>query len=332
MSKLQTKELRMFKPFAANIIPNRILPIFSYLKFDGGTVTKSNMESFVSMKTTSEGSFLLDENVLMSFIDDIESDTIDVDIKGKSAMLSDGKEKMKCPAEDVINFPAIANGAGETLNFPSTILEQIKIASNFTLEVSNSPYTQCVFVGKGLVAATSGFIAYTKKVEGDLPDIVIEKNAVSSIKNFDHLEFSQADNYQFFKNGIFKFGFSKTETAFVNMLPFSQVPHEGGEVSIDKNEIIKFCDKCTSACQGRPLSVSIEDGKLTMTDSAYEIDYEKPLSAKLPDFVFNPVFMSKLLKSVPDTMVTFLKSGNKCYVTGDSGFVSLIMEMLKITN
>lgn len=327
--KLQTKELRMFKPFAANITPNRVLPIFSYLKFENGTITKSNMESFVTMKATVTGSFLLDEKILMSFVDAVDSEEINVEIKGKSAILSCGKERMQSPTDDIVNYPIITNGVSESTTLTPEIMEQLKVASNFTRESDNTPYTQCIFVGKGIVAATSGFIAYIKKVTEDLPEIIINKDVVSSIKNFDHLEFSQNETYQFYKNGIFKFGFAKTEAAFVNMLPFSIIP-EGEEYSIDKNEVIKFCDTCVNSCQGRPVYVSIENDKLNMDDKAYEINYEKVLSSKLPEFVFNPVFMSKLLKSIPDTLVTFNRAGAKCYITGDSGFVSIIMEMQKV--
>ena len=63
-----------------------------------------------------------------------------------------------------------------------------------------------------------------------------------------------------------------------------------------------------------------------MVDADFGNDSEKILPASLPDFSFNPVFMSKLLKSLPEDELNFIKEGNKFFVIGESGFVSIIME------
>lgn len=327
--KLNTNELKAFKSVASAITPNKILPILSYLKFDNGTITKNNLESFVTMNAQVDGCFLLDEKVLMSFVDSVDCKEIDVKIEGKTATLSNGKEKMKCPTGDVINFPVSSNGVHDATPLDEEVLEQIKIASKFTMERDNLPLAQCVFVGNGLVAASSGYTAYTKLVDKDLPIIVIGKEAATAISGFSQAEFSENETYQFYKKDVYRFGFAKTEVKFLDMKPFSIVP-EGEKIAIDKQEIIRFCDACVNSSKSILVFASIEGDRMVMNDAAYEINYEKPLSVKLPEFTFNPAYMSKLLKSLPDSTVYFTKGIDKFFITGDSGFVSLIMEMQKI--
>lgn len=323
--KLQTKQLKKFKSIAGSMTQNKLLPILSYLKFDKGEITKNNLESFMVMNAEFEGSCLIDEKILYSFIESTNAEEIDVAIKDKSVIISHGKEKMISPTEPVINFPISSISEGKEIELSYDVIRAINVASNFTME-GVMPYSQCVFVGKGLIAATTGYIAYTEKVDKELPEIVIEKNAATLIKNFESVLFSQNDRCQFYSNHVFKFGFIKKETKFLDMNPFAIVPDEES-VEINKSEIIKFCDTCINSTTGRIVVANIVEDKLSMADGGFGIEYEKPLSVKLPNFTFNPTTMSKMLKSIPDEKVNFIRSKDKNYVTGDSGFVALIMEM-----
>jgi hypothetical protein len=324
--KLLTKQLKTFDSVAGSMPQNRILPILSYLKFEDGYITKNNLESFVIMEADFKGRCLIDEKILMSFVNSTNADEIDVKVDGTSIILSHGKEKMVSPTDDIINFPESKLSETEEIEIDSDVIRAIKTAANFTIERENTPYASCVFLGKGLVAATTGFVAYTEKAPDSIPEIILEKNAISVIKNFTTISFSQSDSYQFFTNHIFKFGFIKKDTKHINMLPFSKVPEEE-KVLVDKKEIIKFCDACVSSCQSPVITANIKMDKLIMEDAAYGIKYEKPISVILKDFSFNPALMGKLLKSVPDEQVYFIRGDKKYYVTGASGFVSLIMEI-----
>lgn len=325
--KLQTKQLKTFNSIAGAMKQNNLLPILSYLKFEDGYITKNNLESFVTMEADFTGKCLIDEKILMSFVDSVKAETIDVKIGEKSVILSNGKEKVTSPTDNLINFPKNDETDEKEIEITSEVIRAVKIASNFTMDRDDLPFTSCVFVGNGIVSASSGFIAYVENSDKDLPEIVVDKLAASAIRNFDSVMYSENKSYQFYTNHIFKFGFIKKDTKFLNMKQWSAVPKDLKSVSINKTELVGFCEFCIKATVGRVVVASISNGKLVMKDSAYEIDYEKPLSVQLEDFTFNPVYMGKLLKSVPDEMVTFTRAESKYYITGDSGFVSLIMEM-----
>lgn len=327
--KIQTRQLKAFNSAASGMKQNGILPILSFLKLDNGTITKNNLESFITMDIDFEGSCLIDERTLMDFIESVNADEIDVEVKGTTVVLSHGKERVISPTDDVANFPAISAAEdAEEIVIPQEVLKAIKISSNFTMDRENLPFTSCVFVGNGLVGATSGFIAYTEKIQEDLPNIILEKSMISALKGLEFVTFSQNETYVFLSTGSFRSGFIKKDTKFIDMGRFAAFPD--GEVTImPKDDFIRFCDFCTSRCVGKLVVIaSIKEDKLSMVDADYGIDYEKPLPVALPDFSFNPTMMGKLLKSLPDDKLKFLKADKKMYITGENGgYVSLIMEM-----
>ena len=324
--KLQTKQLKKFNSIAGSMPQNKILPILSYLKFEDGYITKNNLESFVTMEADFIGKCLIDEKILMSFVDSTNAEEIDVIVNGNSVVLSHGKEKMVSPTDDIVNFPVSTLSESEEIEIDSEIIRAIKVASNFTAERENTPYASCVFLGNKMIAATTGYVAYIENIDTDLPEIILEKNMIPILKNFNSVSFSQSDSYLFFSNSIFRFGFIKKDTKFVNMTPFTKVP-ENNKVYVNKVEIIRFCDACVSSLSSPVIVANIKGQKMVMINTDYGIEYEKPLSAELEDFTFNPALMGKLLKSIPDENVYFTLDKNKYFITGESGFISLIMEI-----
>lgn len=326
--KLQVAELKKFKAVSGMIKNNSILPILSYLKFENGSITKSNIHSYISMETDCDASFLVDEKILMSFIEIVRGKEIDVEVKPKSIILSCGKESVVSPTDIVENFPKTSNDTAEEIEFDAALISKIKVASDFTSERDDLNYTQCVFVGNKLVAACSGFVAYTSPIDESFPKVILDRPAVAAITKFNSIYFSQTDGYQFFRSGVYRFGFSKTEVNFVDMKPFSALPVDAEKIEIDKSDFISFCEMCVNSCQGRFVLAKIEGDKLIMDDPAFEVHYEKPISAKLKTFMFNPALMGKLLKSLPEEKLFFTYSTNKIYVTGQDDYVSLIMELV----
>lgn len=323
--KLNVSQLKQFKSISSNVRNNGIIPILSYLKFSNGAITKSNLESFVIMEADFKGEMLIDENALMTFIEFTSAEQIEATVKGNSILITDGKAKVTSPTEDIKNFPAIAEDQNPPVNLGSDVIDAIRVAINFTVETKTSPYTDCIFLGDEIIAASTGFTAFIKPLQA-VPEIIITSQVASSLIKFESLLFSETDTYQFFSSGTVKFGFVKDDTKFLNMKGFAVV--SGNDpITIEKGDLVKFCDICASNSKGRPVSASIEKNKLTMVDSEYGINIEIPLSENLDDFTFNPVIMAKLLKAVPDNSLTFTRSTNKYFITGPSGFVCVIMEV-----
>jgi hypothetical protein len=324
--KLKTNELRKFNAVTSSMKQNGIIPVLSYLRFKDGVITKNNLEQFVEMEADFEGECLIDERVLMAFVNSVSGDVIDVKIDEKSVTMVCGKRVTKSPTEAVENYPLVEDNNLEGIAIDEGIIKSIKIASNFTMERENLPYTSCVFLGRGILGAATGFIGYVEKIDESIPEMILDRNAISVIKGLNNFNFSQNESFQFIRSGVFNFGFRKTDTKFVNYAPFAEVTITNG-VEVDKHEIISFCDYCVGSTPSKVVIAKVSGNKLSMEDADYGISAEQELSVELEDFNFNPSFMGKLLKSVPNDTVTFLRAKQKYFITGESGFVSLIMEM-----
>ena len=76
--KIPTKQLKAFNSAAGSMRQNSILPILSFLKLDKRTITKNNLEAFITMDIDFEGSYLIDEKILMGFIESVDAEEIDI--------------------------------------------------------------------------------------------------------------------------------------------------------------------------------------------------------------------------------------------------------------
>lgn len=322
--KLQTNQLKQFKAAASAIKQNNILPILSYLKFDNGTITKNNLESFIIMDSDFEGTMLIDEKVLMNFVDFTSASEITATVKGTQVIITDGKTKVTSPTDEVKNFPTNTETDTEQIELSANILYAIKAASNFTMDDQSMPFKEFIFVGNNIVTASNGFIFYGEKTTG-APQITIGKDAASAITKFESVLFSENDTYQFYSNGIYKFGFIKKDIKFLDMTKFMNLP-ESDKVEVNKSELIKFCDMCISNTPGRVVTAKVDGNLLSMVDAGYGINIETNISATLDTFGFSPAYMIRMLKSLPGETLQFIRGKNKYYITGETGFVSLIME------
>lgn len=324
--KLQTNELKKFLSVTSSMKQNGILPILSYIRFQDGIITKNNLEQFVEMESNFKGQCLIDERVLMSFVNSISGNEIDVQISTTNVLLTCGKDKTKSPTDNIADFPVSQFDEAEEIELTEEIINKIRVASNFAIERENSPFTSCVFIGNGLIGASNSFIAFVDKIDSKFPKIILEKNAAGVIKSFNYGFLSQSEERVFFKFGDFKFGFIKKETPFIDFSPFVKVP-EADKIIIDKNEIVNFCDSCVAATLSKVVVSKFEGNKLLMNDADFGVSREKEISVEMEHFAFNPSLMNKLLKALPDEEISLQKEGNKLYITGIGEYVSIIMEL-----
>lgn len=339
--KIKVSELRAFKSNAGFLKQNNLLPILSYLKFDKGTITKNNLSSFILQKITDfKESFLVDEKILMNFIDNTSASEIEILLKDKRILISDGMTKVYSPTDDIKIFPSTDEDEYEKVELAEEVIAAIKIASHFILpEEGDMPVKAYVFVGGSLVAGSNGFIVYVEKFKDQLPNFLISKEVSACIGKFTSVDFSQSDKYYFLENKVLKFGFIKPTQGFVDFSPFSEFNRNTPAFTINKNEFIQFNDIAISSTplKGTVATFSVEDKKLNlnMNDTSYEISVSKeiPIEGSMEgSFAFLPSNINPLLKNVPDELLTFYQAKDRYYVTGQSGFVSFITRMLDKQN
>ena len=336
--KLNVEQLKRFKANSASIKSNGIIPILDYLKFDKGTVTKNAMGSFVIQKIDGcTKSFLVDEKILMNFVAYTSSPTIDIEIKDGKVIMSDGSTKKISPTEPIENFPTNDESDDKPVTVDREVLESVGIASQFVIEEEAQTAKSFVFVGNKHVCGSNGMIAYVDEFVEDLPQMILDKQIAYTISKYSTVKFSKNDSYIFFETDDLKFGFVKPEIAFFDESPFGKF-EATSSFTMNKSELVAINDMVINDTVSKiaTASIYVKKNKLffEMNDVGYEVNTTKQIDVDGNDtevFNYNPTLMNKLLKSIPDSEVTFNQTPNRFYITGDSGFVALIIG-LQLTN
>lgn len=337
--KLSVKELKTFKQKAASIKTNGILPITNYLKFENNTVTKNALNSFVTQKIKCSESCLIDEKILMQFVDKCDSDEITVKIEDKRITLSDKHTKIVSPTENVNLFP-FAHDLSQ-LTFDLILEEQldaIKTANSFTFNGSSqitNPLLECIHVGKNSITASDMHILYVYKTEEEMPEMVLDRMTAGALLRMNAISFAQNEKYNYFQSNDATFGFIKTDQAWGDMTRNSIIPPNSPKIIIDREPIVKFNELCMSSS---PLKIQVakmsndkKNIEIVMNDSSYELDLSTKIiadSEPFDTFSYIPEKMNRLLSVFPDEKITMYRSDKRMYILSETGFITLIQEVL----
>lgn len=336
--KIKVSDLKRFKSNASSLKVNRLLPILSYIKFADGEVTKNSQHSFFTQKINGiTEPFLVDEKTLMNFVDNTQSEDIDIKIKDHRVFITDGKIKISAPTEDVSIFPEPDKNVNDKFEISSELMSSIKIASTFIFTDESEPNRSNVFVGEGVVGASNGFVAFVDKADENCPSFLISKRICNSVLSMDKVKMSQTEKFIFFESDTSMFGFIKTEYPFINFSKFLQYDKDSEKkFEVNKHEFIRFNDMAMSSTPAVVVTAKItcDNGllKMDMNDSAYERHVVSEVGVEgfiEGEFEYQPHHMNQLLRNMPGNDMTFYQSENKLFVTGEGGSTSLIMQVKK---
>lgn len=328
--KINLKDLKSFKDNASTIKTNTLIPVLSYIKFDNGKVTKNSLDQFITQDIDFTGQFLVDERILFNFISTASGD-IAVTNKSGKIILDDGFTKVTSPAGDFDAFPSNDIAEGEQLTITREVIDAIATASKFINPNGTSGYDSYVFVANGYVAGCDNWISYLEPYRDTLPNMILSKESCAAIARLNGAKFSENDSYYFFESDGVKYGFIKPEQAVIDFTPFTRFSETQYFVA-PRQEFVKFNDVCLNSGQAKVLTANMTmNGKLTliMKDNDYGVDVVKELEAtgSADSFNFNPAIMNRLLKSLPENHLKFIKADKKYYIKGDSDYITLIMQM-----
>lgn len=336
MIKVSVADLQQFKKDSSHIKGNLIIPIYEFIKFDNGTITKTNEKQFV-IKELSHNKFtecfLVEELVLNGFIDNTQDDEIFISFENNEITLSDSKGRLKAKTADIKYYPKSPELPSTGTDMDADLLSAIQIASNFTRELDGSDIFPYVFVGKNSVNATNDNIGYHQTFCEKLPELVLLSSYAQKIGGLYSATHYEHDRYLAFKNKDTTYCFIKSTVAYNNFDFAFQVPTKAS-FTINKEDITTFNNTCIAVSPKEHTATMEmkEDGLyLTMNDGPRARDAVKKVDADgnpSKPFKFLPETLNKLLKAVPDKILTFSETEkNIMYITGESGFISLIMSL-----
>lgn len=332
--KVPVADIRAFKKNSSHIKKNNTMPILDFIKFDNGAITKTNLHEFVVQDSDFKGSFLIEERVLFNFIEYTNAPEITFTADGNKITLSDGSQKTTATQGDVSLYPATEAPPKDTVSLTDTILKYFGAAAKYTQDHATDLIISHIFIGGDVITASDRYIAYYRKIDRELPKTAIPKSVAERVSSIDPADFSQTENKLFFKTGKTLYGFRKTEATYVDLSRYFDY-EKITSFDAPKSELIAFNDLCLSMSiskQCYPI-LDIENGKLKLTanDGDFAIDNEKEIDVvgQIGDkFKTDASVFNRLLKTAPDEELTFHRVQGRIYITGESGFTSLIMELL----
>jgi len=338
-ARIKKSEIEAFKSQAAFIKPNLILPILSFLKIDVDgdfcRITKSNNESFLVRTVSNDSedcSFLVDENILYSFVDLSTSDHINFSDDGNRIRIYDERTDTKSPTDRPELYPPIAGHVNEWMDIPKLALVSAGIVGQlvFNGEIMNAK--SFVFVGLGKVAGTDGNIGYYQPITEPLPQLVLRKDVAGCIAKMSSCQYSRVNNYDFFKEDNSVYGFIRSEYGFMDLTQVFPGITEDLSFCVNKSSISKFNNHCLSAVTTKSIGVTFECKNdnlfIQMNDEKWGVDSKTnvPVKGNSGKFKYDPGFMNTLLKLLPCDEVFFYPGVNRYYITdAEKTFLSAIM-------
>jgi DNA polymerase III sliding clamp (beta) subunit (PCNA family) len=332
--KVSVADIRSFKKNSSRITSKGVIPILDYIKFDNGAITKTNINEFVVQESNFSGAFLVEERILFNFIEYTSAAEVLFVADGKKVIISDGSQKTSSSQGDISLFPEIEQSPKETVSLTDTILKLFGSAAKYTQEGSDDLRKSHIFIGGDTLMASDGFVAFYRKIDRELPKTAIPRSVAEKVSSIDPADFSQTEKKLFFRAGKTLYGFQKTEATYIDMSSFFNYKKDSS-FHAPKSELIAFNEMSLAMSKLKLCHPYLEivNGKLLMSavNSDYGVDNEKEIDVigEMGDkFQYDAVILNRLLKTAPDEELTFSRVKGKMYITGDSGFTSLIMELL----
>jgi DNA polymerase III sliding clamp (beta) subunit (PCNA family) len=332
--KVSVADIRSFKKNSSRITSKGVIPILDYIKFDNGAITKTNINEFVVQESNFSGAFLVEERILFNFIEYTSAAEVLFVANGKKVIISDGSQKTSSSQGDISLFPEIEQSPKETVSLTDTILKLFGSAAKYTQEGNDDLRKSHIFIGGDTLMASDGFVAFYRKIDRELPKTAIPRSVAEKVSSIDPADFSQTEKKLFFRAGKTLYGFQKTEATYIDMSSFFNYKKDSS-FHAPKSELIAFNEMSLAMSKLKLCHPYLEivNGKLLMSavNSDYGVDNEKEIDVigEMGDkFQYDAVILNRLLKTAPDEELTFSRVKGKMYITGDSGFTSLIMELL----
>ena len=317
MIKIKSENLKEFFKKSKFIKPALSNPVLSNIKVEcaGNTckLTKTNLNHYCIYDTKIEnnydGSFLLNERDIASFINSINPEYITIQLEEKRLIISDGnKTKKFSEMEDVNNFPVYKKEIEEAVNIPRDVIESLYIAKEYAKKDMVGHPASFVHLKNNEVFASNAFAAYYKKFNYDLPEILFYPEMCFALVGLGNVGYYKSGNYSVFTAENILFGFISTEASPMDYGRVIGVLVNSKGFTIDKAELIKFCEfTINSATNENPISalknsngefISIEfNGSLGMGGTKMEVEVVK--EGEIIEYNFNPKILLPGLKAIP---------------------------------
>lgn len=260
MVTITVKEIRNFITKSSAIGDSNALPIYSYVKLvckkDRSYFIKHSGSKFVvfdidaDFKT--EQTLMIETKPFFGFVKATKGTEIKITLEGNNILLNDGsKRPLTCQTTKDV-FPRIPDHSGvDKFEISQEVKQSLVIAKNHTLPYvdtdSMRPWNTYIHIRpiKDIfyVIGTRGEVTYYQGFKEPLPEISIEPEVISALKDIPHCTYYSVENYDYFELLGTLYGFIKSEgkcAAAVDNVLENFTSEDSFEV--EKQPIIDFCE------------------------------------------------------------------------------------------
>ncbi len=330
MPKINTQLLREFVKNTSSIRPGKMIPGESYYLFEKDRVTKTNTITFCSfsLKFDTDKPFLVEQQKLHSVLSATKDEYITV-TDGKSIEINDTKYKTSHPVMSVENFPGVPNAPEEDgCDIDQFDIDALSIAKSFVSPNENLPHLQVIHMNENYIAATDCYIMYYEKFDKHFPNILFSKDDVSIIQQYTMGRIFDTEKRYFFSAGDYLYSFAKTEakTPDFNTV-VSKLSDSSGGFTIDKKELITFCEIANSYTGSAIPSCVLSNEKISLISSKNE-KVEMPVTLGNDfEFAFNSRYLLPALKAIPvsELKCSIPNTQHKAIVIKEDNFICSLM-------
>jgi hypothetical protein len=327
---IKVADLKKFQKLSANIKSAGVLPILDYIKFGGGTITKTALSSFIVYDCgEATDSVLVDEKQLYSLLNITHSEFINIKVIRDKTFISDSLDTLHFQTQKVIEYPAIPEPETDKSEISKDFLSAMGQASFFSDNMGPIPKMyDYVMIGENAICSGDGFIGFHHPVAEDIR-AVIEKKISASLSKLPIKAFSKGESYYFFFMGDAIMGFSIQQIGFADWRKFMQ----GGDkitFSASSSDLMSF--NSLSIQNSENPMVSMTTGRIEMTDILFNKGNDRPMENLTPngEFTYDPARMNRVLTAIECEELDFYDGKGMYYIkSSDTKATAIIAKINK---
>lgn len=226
MITISVGEIKKFIDKCSPIPDSKMLPVYAYVKLVCGKDRSFFMKHAgtrfvicdVDVDFKKEQTVIIETKTLFGFAKFSRKDEIKITVEGNNVKLDDGERTISCQTIKDL-FPTIAdNSKSEKIEMSAEVKQALIIASKHTAVGNDNgvrPWTGYIHLRKILdkyfVIGTRGEVTYFKGFNEPLPEISLEPEVISAIKEFKTFTYSSVGSYDYFEFYNTLYGFLKPE-------------------------------------------------------------------------------------------------------------------------
>lgn len=361
MIAIAVKEIKNFIDKCSPIPDNRILPVYSYIKL----VCKNNRSYFikhagnrfvvldVEAEFKKDITLMIETKPFFGYVKASKGEEIKISLEGNNIKLDNGYRPLTCQTIKDL-YPTIPDHSkSEKFEMSTEIKESLNIAKHHTLPSSDGdamrPWMAFVHLRKinetFYVIGTRGEITYFQGFKETLPEISLEPETITAIKDFQSFSYYSVDNYDYFEFYNTLYGFIKPETKCSPQVEkVLENFHSEKKFVVSRQPIVNFCElvMAVNTTAVAP-QIKIEGNKeneitIRFNDIADNIKYDDALTVEEKTFyfdecLFNPKSILTVLKELKSEKITVMYSHRNFVITTDKeNYMGAAMEQSIVVN